>query len=127
MPIYRSGDVPSPGGPAQRLYTWQKSPLSRQAQEYARQTALIRQGRTDSGKVYRYRKLHDDPLDQGKTCCSNCIAGLTNPAGIEAQIGYKRRPGSSGGRPSAVIAYTLDRQFDVAQADRTLLQHGSVD
>ncbi|HEX7854506.1 MAG TPA: IS3 family transposase [Sphingobium sp.] len=100
------------------FYAWQKRPLSRRAQEDVRQTALIRQAWKDSGKVYGYRKLHDDLLDQGETCCPNRVARLTSLAGIKAQIGYKRRPGSSGGRPSAVASNTLDRQFDVAQADR---------
>ena len=100
------------------FYAWQKSTLSRRAQEDARQTALIRQAWQDSGEVYGYRKLHDDLLDQGETCCPNRVARPTSLAGIKAQIGYNRRPGSSGGRPSAVAANTLDRQFDVAQADR---------
>lgn len=42
------------------FYAWLKSPLSNRAQEDARQTELIRQSWTDSGKVYGYRKLHDD-------------------------------------------------------------------
>ncbi len=100
------------------FYAWRKAPMSQRAQEDARQTALIRQAWSDSGKVYGYRKLHDDLLDQGETCCPNRVARLTNLAGIKAQIGYKRRLGSSGGRPSAVAANTLDRQFDVPQANR---------
>ena len=100
------------------FYAWQKNSLSRRAKEDARQTTLIRQAWKDSGKVYGYRKLHDDLLDQGETCCPNRVARLTSLAGIKAQIGYKRRPGSSGGRPSAVTANTQDRQFDVAQADQ---------
>lgn len=99
-------------------YAWQKSPLSQRAREDARQTELIRQAWDDSGRIYGYRKLHDDLLDQGETSCPNRIARLTRLAGIKAQIGYKRRPGSAGGKPSAVAANTLDRQFDVAAADR---------
>ena len=53
------------------FYAWRKAPLSRRAQEDARQIALIRQAWSDSGKVYGYRKLHDDLLDQGETCCPN--------------------------------------------------------
>lgn len=34
-------------------------------------------------------------------------------AGIYAQIGYKRRIGKYGGKPSVVVDNTLDRQFDV--------------
>jgi putative transposase len=100
------------------FYAWQKNPLSQRAREDARQTKLIRQAWNDSGKVYGYRKLHDDLLDQGETCCPNRVARLTRLAGIKAQIGYKRRPGSYGGKPSLAVDNTLDRQFDVAAPDR---------
>jgi len=99
-------------------YAWQKSPLSQRAREDARQTALIRRAWNDSGKVYGYRKLHDDLLDHGETCCPNRVARLTRLAGIKAQIGYKRGPGSYGGKPSLAVDNTLDRQFDVAAPDR---------
>jgi putative transposase len=55
-------------------YAWQQNPVSQRAHEDARQTELIRQAWNDSGKVYGYRKLHDDLLDQGKTCCLNVSA-----------------------------------------------------
>lgn len=42
------------------FYAWLKEPLSLRAREDLRQTALIRQAWTDCGKVYGYRKLHDD-------------------------------------------------------------------
>lgn len=42
---------------------------------------------------------------------------LTRLAGIKAQIGYKRRLGIYGGRPSVVVDNTLDRQFDVEAPD----------
>lgn len=99
-------------------YAWQKSPLSQRAREDTRQTALIRQAWNDSGKVYGYRKLHDDLLDHGETCCPNRVARLSRLAGIRAQIGYKRRPGSHGGKPSLAVDNTLDRQFDVAAPDQ---------
>ena len=38
-------------------------------------------------------------------------------AGIRAQIGYKRRPGTYGGKPSVIVDNTLDRQFDVGAPD----------
>ena len=68
--------------------------------------------------IYGYRKLHDDLLDHGETSCPNRVARLTRIAGIKAQIGYKRRPGIYGGKPSIVIDNTLDRQFDVADPDK---------
>jgi putative transposase len=100
------------------FYAWLKAPLSRRAREDARQTDLIRTAWKESGKVYGYRKLHDDLLDQGETICPNRVARLARQAGIKAQIGYKRRPGSYGGKPSVVIDNTLDRQFDVEAPDR---------
>jgi len=84
---------------------------------HARPSCSARHGK-DSGKVYGYRKLHDDLLDQGGTCCPNRVARLAKLAGIKAQIGYKRRPVSYGGKPSLVVDNTLDRQFDVAAPDR---------
>ncbi len=63
-------------------------------------------------------KLHDDLLDQDETCGSNRVTRLAKLADIKAQIGYKRRPGSYGGKPSLVIDNTLDRQFDVDVPDR---------
>src|SRR5690606_42061128 len=63
-----------------------------------------------SGRVYGYRKLRDDMCDLGETCSENRVARLARLAGITAQIGYKRRPGSYGGRPAIVVENTLDRQ-----------------
>ncbi len=100
------------------FYAWLKDPLSKRAKEDIRQTELIRKAWQDSGKVYGYRKLHDDLLDQGETCCPNRVARLAGLAGIRAQIGYKRRPGQYGGKPSTVVDNTLDRQFDVEAPDR---------
>jgi len=100
------------------FYAWLKEPLSHRAQEDVRQTDLIREAWTDSGKVYGYRKLHDDLLDQGEICSENRVARLASLAGIAAQIGYKRRPGRYGGKPAVVANNTLDRQFEVDTPDR---------
>lgn len=100
------------------FYAWVKEPLSQRALEDARQTELIRQAWTDSGKVYGYRKLHDDLLDQGEVCSENRVARLASLAGIAAQIGYKRRPGRYGGKPAIVADNTLERQFEVDTPDR---------
>jgi putative transposase len=69
------------------FYAWLKDPLSERDREDARQTELIRKAWKDSGKVYGYRKLHDDLLDQGETCCPNRVARLARIAGIKAQVG----------------------------------------
>ncbi len=99
-------------------YAWLNNPMSKRAAEDARQTELIRTAWQESGKVYGYRKLHDDLVDQGETSCPNRVARLAKLAGIRAQIGYKRRPGQYGGKPSLVVDNTLDRQFDVQEPDR---------
>ena len=55
------------------FYAWLKESLSLRAQEDARQTDLIQQAWADSGKVYGYRKLHDDLLDAGEACSQNRV------------------------------------------------------
>lgn len=95
------------------FYAWVKNPLSHRAQEDERQTKLLKEAWKESGNIYGYRKLHDDLCDLGETCCPNRVARLAKLAGIHAQIGYKRRPGKYGGKPSVVVDNTLDRQFDV--------------
>lgn len=83
-----------------------------------RQTELIRQAWTDSGKIYGYRKLTDDLRDQGEQVSENRVARLASLAGITAQIGYKQHPGRKGGKPSIAAENRLDRQFDSAAPDK---------
>ena len=100
------------------FYAWLKAPLSKRAQEDQRQTELIRAAWSESGKVYGYRKLHDDLAGMGESCCPNRVARLTRLAGIRAQIGYRRRPGQYGGKPSLAVDNTLDRRFDAEAPDK---------
>ncbi|WP_420845594.1 IS3 family transposase [Marivivens niveibacter] len=100
------------------FYAWLKAPLRRRAIEDQRQTAMLQEAWVESCKVYGYRKLHDDLLEQGESVCLNRVARLTRLAGIKAQIGYKRRPRRYGGKPSFIVDNILDRQFDVAAADQ---------
>jgi putative transposase len=90
------------------FYAWRKAPLSRRAREDHRQTELIRTAWNDSANIYGYRKLHDDLMDMGETCCPNRVARLAQIAGIRAQIGYRKRPGKYGGKPSLAVDNTLD-------------------
>jgi putative transposase len=99
------------------FYAWLKKPLSQRAQDDERQTELLRQAWTDSGKVYGYRKLTDDLRDQGEQVSENRVARLASLAGISAQIGYRRRPGRYNGKPAVVAANGLDRQFQVTAPD----------
>lgn len=100
------------------FYAWLKEPFSKRALNDVRQTELIRQAWADSGKIYGYRKLTGDLRDQGEQVSENRVARLASLAGITAQIGYKRRPGRHGGKPSIAAENRLDRQFDVTAADK---------
>ncbi len=100
------------------FYAWLKNPLSKRALEDQRQTKLIKEAWEDSGKVYGYRKIHDDLIDMGESICENRVARLARLAGVRAQIGYKFKPRNYGGKPSVVVDNTLDRQFDVDEPDR---------
>ena len=101
------------------FYAWLKEPLSHRAQEDARQTELIRQAWTDSGKVYGYRKLTDDLRNQGERISDNRIARLASLAGIVAQVGYGRRPGRYGGKPAIVAQNKLEQKFEAPASDHS--------
>ena len=101
------------------FYAWLKEPLSHSAQEDIRQTELIRQAWTDSGKVYGYRKLTDDLRDQGECVCENRVSRLAMLAGIAAQVGYRRRPGRYGGKPAIVTENRLKQQLQASAPDQT--------
>lgn len=103
---------------ASGFYAWLKAPLSRRAKEDVRQTELIRKAWQDSGKVYGYRKLHDDLCDMGEDISPNRAWRLARLAGIRAQIGYKKKPGSYGGSPAVVADNSLNREFDVDAPDQ---------
>ncbi len=100
------------------FYAWVKEPLSQRAIEDQRQTKLLKKAWHDSGKVYGYRKIYDDLIDMGEAVSENRVARLARLAGIQAQIGYKKKPGVYGGKPSVVVDNTLDRQFGVDAPDR---------
>ena len=95
-----------------------KEPLGRRAQDDARQTELVRQAWSESGKVYGYRKLADDLHTQSEHVSENWVARLASMAGIAAQVGYKHRPGRYVGKPTVLVNNTLDRQFEVDAPDR---------
>ena len=100
------------------FYAWLKEPLSRRALEDVRQTRLIQQAWSDSGKVYGYRKLADDLRDQGERVSENRVARLATLAGIAAQIGYRRRPGRYRGKPAIVAENRLEQRFEASVPDQ---------
>ncbi len=99
------------------FYAWAKAPVSKRAKDDKRLIGLIRQAWLESGCVYGYRKLHDDLRSVDETCCLNRVARLAGMAGIKAQIGYKRRAGFYGTKPSIAVANRLQQDFKVGLPD----------
>ncbi len=99
------------------FYAWVKEPLSQRTLEDQRQTGLVKKAWKDSSKVYGYRKTNDDLIDMGEAVSENRVTRLARLAGIQAQIGYKKKPGVYGGKPSIVVDNTPDRQFAVDAPD----------
>ena len=93
-------------------YAWLKQPKSKRTIENERLSSLISQLWLESGCVYGYRKIHDDLLSEGENCSLNHVAKLMRNLSIKAQIGYKRRQSSYGGKPAIVAPNILQRDFN---------------
>ncbi len=100
------------------FYAWLKNPLSNKAKEDRRLTGLLKQVWLESGCVYGYRKLHADLCSIGEVCSPNKIARIAREANIKAQIGYKRKKGFYGGKPSVVASNQLNQKFEVQAPDQ---------
>jgi len=100
------------------FYAWLKSPLSERSKDARRLTGLIKQSWFESGCVYGYRKIHDDLRNLGERCSLNRVARLAHQSGVKAQIGYKRKPGSYGGKPAVVAKNQLKQSFDTLAPDQ---------
>ncbi len=103
------------------VHAWLKEPMSLRARDDVRQTELIGQAWTESGKVCGCRKLADDLCDLGDQVSKTWVARLAGLASIAAQIGCKRRPGRYGGKPAVVAYNALDRQFEFNVPDKVCL------
>ncbi|NIZ12710.1 IS3 family transposase [Phaeobacter sp. HF9A] len=82
---------------------------------------MIRQAWADSGKVYGSRKRTDDLRDQGESISENRVARLASLAGICAQVGDKRRPGRSGGKPTIQAETRPEQRFEASAPDQVWL------
>jgi hypothetical protein len=102
------------------FYAWLKEPLSRRVQDDVRQTELIRQAWSDSGKVYGYRKLTDDLRDLGEQVSENRVARLASLAGILPRLVTSAAQGDMAASLLCVASNTLDRQFEEDAPDRGL-------
>ena len=80
---------------------------------------LLKQAWLESGGVYGYRKLTLDMRDLGERCGMHRVARLLKGEGLRSQTGYGRRPGMPGGKPAMVAPNHLQRQFTVAEPNRS--------
>ena len=99
-------------------YAWLKQPHSKRHYDSQRLLGLIKQSWLESGCVYGYRKVYHDVRDLGENCGINRVGRLMQNAGLRAQVGYGRKPGPKGGKPSVVAPNHLQRQFDQQQPNQ---------
>lgn len=100
------------------FYAWLKAGLKPQARRRRHLTGLIKQSWLESGCVYGSRKVHHDLLGLGESCAENTVARLMQAEGLRAQVGYKRRSGKHGCKPSIVVANQLEQVFEVDVPDQ---------
>ena len=100
-------------------YAWKAEPQSSRAKDDQRLAGLLRQAWLESGGVYGYRKLTLDMRDLGERCGKHRVARLLKLEGLRSQTGYRRRPGVRAGKPAVVAPNHLQREFTVAQPNRS--------
>ncbi len=94
-------------------YAWRRKPDSPRHHEDQRLLALVKPSWLESGRVYDYRKVHNDLRALGESCSRHRVARLMRKQEWRAQVGYRRPPGFYGGSVHNVASNLLDRQFDV--------------
>lgn len=117
-PVSGANDVPLPLHPSQRVLCLAEEPIEQPGQGGCAPDRIDQAVLGGHGKVYGYRKLHDDLRDQGERCSPNRVARLTKLAEIKAQIGYKRRPGRYGGKPASIAENKVAQNFDTQAPDQ---------
>lgn len=96
---------------ASGYYAWKVAPQSPRALDDLRLLGLLKQACLERGGVYGHRKLTLDMRDLGERCGKHRVARLPKGDG--------RRPGMRGGNPAAVAPNYLQRQFTVAEPNRS--------
>ena len=96
---------------ASGYYAWKVAPQSPRALDDLRLLGLLKQACLERGGVYGHRKLTLDMRDLGERCGKHRVARLPKGDG--------RRPGMRGGNPAAVATNYLQREFTVAEANRS--------
>ena len=68
--------------------------------------------------MYGYRKVYADLQEIGEQCGINRVHRLMRLAELKAAVGYSKRRGHYGGKPSVVAPNTLNRQFDPSEPNQ---------
>lgn len=63
-------------------------------------------------------RSQSDMRDLDESCSKNRVYRLMCIAGTQAQVGYTKRKGHYGKKPSVVAGNQLKRQFDVVQPNQ---------
>jgi putative transposase len=100
-------------------YAWKVEPMSFRGKDDQRLLGLLKHAWLESGGVYGYRKLTMDMRDLGETCGKHRVARLLKLEGLRSQTGYRRRPGSRGGKPAVVAPNHLQRRFTVSEPNQS--------
>ena len=100
-------------------YAWKADPLSPRAQDDQRLLGLLKHAWLESGGLYGYRKLTLDMRDLGEGCGKHRVARLLRQEGLRSQTGYRRKPGSHGGKPAVVAPNHLQRRFEVDEPNQS--------
>lgn len=91
-------------------YAWLRQGASAREQEDQRLVGLIKHHWLASGAVYGYRKIALDLREAGERCSRHRVWRLMKAEGLQAQVGYGRKPHLRGG-PVGVVANVLNRDF----------------
>ena len=100
-------------------YAWLKEPTSDRSRENQIIVGQIKQAWLASGKIYGYRKIHDDLQDLGLSCGEQRVYRLMKVQGLRSQTGYKRKPRHHAGKPHVAAPNHLAQQFDVLEPNET--------
>ncbi|SFQ41125.1 putative transposase [Variovorax sp. 770b2] len=100
-------------------YAWKVEPMSFRGKDDQRLLGLLKHAWLESGGIYGYRKLTMDMRDLGETCGKHRVARLLKLEGLRSQTGYRRRPGSRGGKPAVVAPNHLQRRFIVSEPNQS--------
>jgi putative transposase len=98
-------------------YAWLQEQASARAREDERLLGRIKHFWLASGGVYGHRKITLDLRETGEHCSRHRVHRLMRAEGLQAQVGYGRKPRFRGG-PAGVVANVLDREFTPAAPNR---------